>query len=337
MESFTSYLIAARGWTVKKTGNATASYNCHSYAWYRVEGGTGNWWIDACPSFDYEDPNETPTSTTNISKYWDDGSYLETIENQATKVYYGSCWIWDDTLYPNQWSNDCDHSAVRITSGSDAGKYESKWGRAGRYIHAYDHCPYYTGNRRYYKKNYTAPVISGLPKFCTGSSKTFSSSIWKSCYTWSVGPNLSVSGSGSSVSVIATQNGNTWVKINSGELEVAKYDIFIGPSLPPSLGGIWRSVSPAGYSFKIDQGTVDFDVTGLVWEIHNIQKGTDLYATFSTTVSQNGYYSFPSSAYDQTFYLCVKAVNACGTGNSVLMKHPFTVSSGPPEPEVQMK
>lgn len=41
--------IAARGWTndVIKTAPATGAYNCHSYAWYKSEGGNDNYWINA--------------------------------------------------------------------------------------------------------------------------------------------------------------------------------------------------------------------------------------------------------------------------------------------------
>lgn len=332
-EADAASLIAARGWSVKKTGNATASYNCHSYAWYRSEGGTGNWWINACPSFDYEDQGAVPTPPTNISKYWDDGSYLETTESQATKVYYGSCWSWNTNLTPNQWANDCDHSAVRITSGSDAGKYESKWGRCGRYVHAYNHCIYYTGNRRYYKKNTTNPVISGSTTLCNGSTASYSSNIWKTCYTWASSSNLSVTGSGSSVSVKANQNGSGWISIMNSGVTLVAYPIFVGPPTAPFTIGFWRSGLPAKYSFKVEPAEIVGTPTSYVWEIHFQSKINDLYDSF-TSSGPVGTYSFPSSMYGSTLYVTVKCVNSCGTGIAFLPRKQFTPTSGAAEPEV---
>lgn len=45
--------------------SATAHYNCHSFAWYRSEGGTGNVWIGWYPG------------NTGEDIYWDDDSYIE--------------------------------------------------------------------------------------------------------------------------------------------------------------------------------------------------------------------------------------------------------------------
>jgi len=131
LDAYMASFIISQSWSVTKIENATQEYNCHAYAWDMIEGGTQKYWINAFTHNDmflfYEDTfNTTLPSPNNIAKYWADGSYLETIESQATKVYYGSCWQWSTTL--NRWKNECDHSAVRITSGANAGKYQSKWG-----------------------------------------------------------------------------------------------------------------------------------------------------------------------------------------------------------------
>ena len=153
IESKTTKLIYDNKWIVTKKDNATGTYNCHSYAWYMSEGGTNTYWINASTRDDYNISYLiTLPGISNISKYWTDGSYIEVPESVATKVFYGSCgnwgyigqWIWDDL---------CDHSAVRITSGPNAGLYESKWGSAGRYIHQADESPYTITNRRYFLKN----------------------------------------------------------------------------------------------------------------------------------------------------------------------------------------
>jgi hypothetical protein len=96
--------LSNRGWTnaVTKTGSATGEYNCHSYAWYMSEGGSNNYWINAFLISDYLSFNDhssssTPPAPDNINKYWNDGSYVEVAESQATKVWFGSCWQWNST------------------------------------------------------------------------------------------------------------------------------------------------------------------------------------------------------------------------------------------------
>jgi len=144
IEAYAASWIAARGWTndVIKTEAATESYNCHSYAWYMSAGGVNTYWINAylnsqLANFNpYVNSTTLPTTPNNLKKYWDDGSYFETIESHATKVWYGasnaSDWTWSASV---GWENFRDHSAVRITSGTHTGKYESKWGAWPRYIH----------------------------------------------------------------------------------------------------------------------------------------------------------------------------------------------------------
>ena len=70
-------------------------YNCHAYAWHMTEGGDTVW-----IGYNY------PTSE-NI--YWQDGSYIEVAESNATKVSY---------------HETGNHSAIRINSTW----YQSKWG-----------------------------------------------------------------------------------------------------------------------------------------------------------------------------------------------------------------
>lgn len=102
--------------------NATATYNCHSYAWNIAEGGTTICWLN-------QDPD--------LHRYWDDGSYEETTEAEAEKVFY----------------YNGDHSAVKsITHG---GKYESKWGKGPLVRHSPEYGPdiYNMQYRRYYRKS----------------------------------------------------------------------------------------------------------------------------------------------------------------------------------------
>lgn len=97
---------------------ASNRYNCHSYAWYRSEGGTGYYWLNQSPDLHW---------------YWDDGSYIETTQQYAEKVFY----------------YDGDHSA--IISPTNSSKYESKWGSLPLVRHDPNYVPYsQPSHRKYY-------------------------------------------------------------------------------------------------------------------------------------------------------------------------------------------
>lgn len=99
---------------------ASATYNCHAYAWFMSEGGYPTCWINEYPDLHY---------------FMDDGSYKKVAnEYQAHKIYY---------YYG-------DHSAVNYSGG----KYLSKWGSWPLVVHAPDYCPYDTDRLDYYENQY---------------------------------------------------------------------------------------------------------------------------------------------------------------------------------------
>lgn len=101
--------------------NASATYNCHSYAWNISDGGS-RCWINAAKKLTYD----------NLMKYWTDDYYGQTgNENNATKIFY----------YKS------DHSAIK---SSVAGMYESKWGKLPLMRHAPSYGPYNNMDTRYY-------------------------------------------------------------------------------------------------------------------------------------------------------------------------------------------
>lgn len=124
--------------------NASATYNCHSYAWNLSEGGTKVCWLN-------QDPD--------LHLYWDDGSYVATNENEAVKIFY----------YAG------DHSAIK--SSTHTGKYESKWGAMPLMRHSPTYGPtiYNMSTRRYYKGvvNYNFD-ISGSGAICPGETNAYS-------------------------------------------------------------------------------------------------------------------------------------------------------------------
>lgn len=110
--------------------NASATYNCHSYAWNISDGGS-RCWINAAKKLTYD----------NLMKYWTNDYYGQTSnENNATKIFY----------YKS------DHSAIK---SSVAGMYESKWGRLPLMRHAPNYGPYNNMDTRYY---YTRTFHNGI-------------------------------------------------------------------------------------------------------------------------------------------------------------------------------
>jgi hypothetical protein len=120
-------------------GNASHTYNCHSYAWNMVNGGP-TYWINA----------SVTGNNDNLSKYWTNDYYTQASYGitAGTKVFY----------------YNSDHSAV-ISSVS--GMYESKWGQAPLMRHAPNYGPYSNMNDRLY---YNERTHTGL---LIGSDFTF--------------------------------------------------------------------------------------------------------------------------------------------------------------------
>lgn len=182
-------------------GNPTYSYNCHNYAWNMTEGGIA-WWMN----------------NTDLHKYWDDFSYVESTFGDFEKLFY----------YRG------DHSAV--VSKQYYGKYESKWGRSCLMRHdiAYGPSSYQMSFRKYYKKNLK---IDG-PEMIGGSEvNTYSVPYIPhgTALTWSYPNDLSlVSQSSTSIQLRATnpnQVGDVTVLayfVNSGNVNVYTERLYVG-------------------------------------------------------------------------------------------------------------
>lgn len=185
---------------------ATTHYNCHSYAWYRSEGGTKNVWIGLY-------------TQTAEDVYWTDDSYFEVCSlNDATKISYVG-----------------NHSAIKI-SGTLC---RSKWGPWGLIEHAVDYGPsiyQMTSNRTYYLKT---PSIQGTNILC--SNYTYSVSIPASCsVTWTSSSNISINSSTGYASRIGSTNGEGWIEADissgCGSVTVRK-EIWVGKPNYLALGG----------------------------------------------------------------------------------------------------
>ena len=137
----------------------TTSYNCHGYAWHMTTGGEPVW---------IEGPNQ--------SIYYDDGSYVSTTADDATRVCYVGR----------------DHSAMLAPTTTDVDMFYSKWGSWPLVQHHKDYCPYCPySSLAYYKLNEEVyipppppPTLSGPATICTSGIFTISNFILGTTVDW---------------------------------------------------------------------------------------------------------------------------------------------------------
>lgn len=291
-------------------GDASTAYNCHAYAWHLTEGNTNNVWINN--SNGYKDLDGCYISNGNLDKYWSStyGCFYETTEANAEKIHY----------YCG------DHSAVK--SKTHSGKYESKWGDYPLVRHNPTQVinDYKGSYRRYYVK----PVIAGVKDLCKSWTYTFTVTNAPAGFTWDKSSNLTLTGTGNSVTVSATGGSSGWISIKLGTTELIRRYV---------------SVSTGSPVFDYIEGPDEVTVSSLSysWQAH-----FDNYSTISYSWSVGGtpsswyichYYS--SSSIDICFLqpayylLQVTGENACGTGYGSMnidVSNPYPYSSAYPNP-----
>lgn len=300
---------------VIKTSNATQTYNCHSFAWNMSEGGN-TMWINLYNyqnevSYSPTNPSITPPGPSNISNYWTDGSYIEVSESQATKVWFGSCWIWNGTL--GRWQNNCDHSAIRLSTDL----YESKWGAWPRYRHPVDKCPYNINNRRYFKFSLT---ISGSSQICDEATYTI-----ENFDELPPGATVQWSANNDNLILVSAQSNTATFKKNGNGESIIQNDIIIGTTNLTLQHFVWSGVPPIPIDIV---GPGNFDRLAPNTQYHftvvtnnsspddyiewNVKRGNIVYGQGSKSVSVvtdniTGIGSFSISA---------KVRNSCGWGLS---------------------
>ena len=312
--------FARRGWThlVTQLAPGTGAYNCHAYAWHMTEPGSiGQIDISAYLKSEFSanlmhDYYASLPAPNNIKKYWEDGSYTRAYQNDGTKVYYGSQWVWDSQ--EDKWYNWGDHSALLISPGVNGQPpiYESKWGTWGVYRHPGNIWLFttYPSNHQYYKKAALAtPVITGFNSICYGSPRSFSATNWSQGYYWDKSSNLSLSSTtNSSITVSAansSSSGAGWVSIkNSSGTELTKYNLWVGgPTI--SVTGPTSATLGSGKSYQASSNNYSGPaITGYEWEI-SPTSGTVYNYGYTATV----YFNAATS-----YMVRCRARNACGYG-----------------------
>ena len=144
-----------------KEGNdsisSTRKFNCHGYAWLKVETGIDRW-IGTGWANDITDPERV---------FITDGSYIKIPqETYPGKVFW----------------NSGDHTAVTT---NQQGIFISKWNEYPLMKHAWNYSPYGTNDLKYYIK---APSISGPSTICSQATCTVDNLPPGAAVQWSVTP-----------------------------------------------------------------------------------------------------------------------------------------------------
>jgi len=152
------------------------------------------------------------------------------------------------------------------------------------------------------------PTITGPSEFCYGQTGTYSVSNAPAGFTWGKSSNLTITGSGNSVSVSATSAGTGWLSINSGTTELVRYNVTV-----PSAAPVFNYISGPEY---VTPGSSTYSYyTSFSGGIPSVYEWTIAGApsNYYTYYAYNGSLDicfFQEASYD--FY--VAASNACGCG-----------------------
>lgn len=192
--------------------DASATYNCHGYAWYMTSPNCGgNVWVGY-------------SSATAEDVFWTDGSYTETnFQASGMKVSYASD----------------NHSAITTTTNNI---FKSKWGQLPVMQHDKNYTPYNSSVLKYYLRN----QVTGPSIICTtgqfsitnqqsGTSITWSSSNSSGLSIDSNGLAARVNGFNGLVTITAT------VKSGCGSVTLAGVNVTVGTLAPGSFN---QTISP---------------------------------------------------------------------------------------------
>ncbi len=274
--------------------SSSMRFNCHGYAWYMVESGSG---LNTPRWIGYY-------STTAEDIYMSDGSYVQ-VKNE---------------MYPGKvsWGSG-DHSAITT---SQSGVFKSKWNKYPLFEHDWDDTPYGTNNLKYY----VSTNINGSSSvLCNNSTRTFTTTnIPGASYSWSVGNGLTLNSNGNySTSVTANSyySGSSWIidtitsplSGNNNDVKISKKKTFwVGKPQVYTLGNnlVDLNGTPKTY-FCYDQANEceavniggDAHITAWEWRVTG--------GTVYPYGAQNRYATIYPNSYS-TFMVEIRAHNACG-------------------------
>ena len=160
--------------------SSTRKFNCHGYAWLRVEQGVDRW-------LGYYEDNTDPDI------YMTDGSYTQvSLETFPGKVF---------------WPKKDDHSAITT---EQQGWFISKWGQGPLFRHRWDDQPYGTSNLKYYVRSCFVTVVNFANQTVTTDTTITGCNINVQDVTVTNGAELTLDAAGTT-----TINGNFKVELGS--------------------------------------------------------------------------------------------------------------------------
>ena len=345
-------------------GTATKTYNCHNFAWnnsapdqYWMEDPQAYWvdgsYLSDSANFDKIFYPEYNISGTHSAKTHSNGKYISKwgpgplmihdpnygpYDNMDVRVYYkrnsvNNCITGLSTticenpvtysLMFNQatsWSVSSGFTVIGYTGSSATVAATVFSGQQGT-LTAHMSC----GNNLTLSIEACTTYITGPSNICMSLPQNFSTNA-QTGFTWDKSSNLSISGTGNTVSVSATSTGAAWIRVMANGKILAHQDLWAGLAVVTEITGSEYVGSSASYQayvlsdYIVKPNCQWINISGTAMDIQ-----LDMYAgVYSTAVNvtfyEEGYHT-----------LGVIPSNACGTNYSGLVTK-TVYSTGPKSP-----
>ena len=270
--------------------SSTRKFNCHGYAWLRVEQNIDRW-IGTGWSDDVVDPEKI---------YISDSSYTEVSqETYPGKVFWASG----------------DHTAITT---EQQGIFISKWNEWPLMKHAWNYSPFGSNNLKYYQKASPSPSISGPSSVCDQATYTVENLPQGATVQWSVSNNnvTLTSGQGTHTATFTKfRNGmeiiNADILFNNIRIALLTKETYFGaPSISNIIGE--QRVPTGQYASYRAVISNNAPIPSSYQWILNPLNGNSLYG--------NGTESIDIAFYNPGSYqLVCRATNECGVGDYYTM------------------
>ena len=270
--------------------SSTRKFNCHGYAWLRVEQNIDRWIGTGWPN-DIVDPEKI---------YITDGSYTEVSqETYPGKVFWASG----------------DHTAITT---EQQGIFISKWNEWPLMKHAWNYSPFGSNNLKYYQKASPSPSISGPSSVCDQATYTVENLPQGATVQWSVSNNnvTLTSGQGTHTATFTKfRNGmeiiHAEILFNNIRIALLTKETYFGaPSISNIIGE--QRVPTGQYASYRAVISNNAPIPSSYQWILNPLNGNSLYG--------NGTESIDIAFYNPGSYqLVCRATNECGVGDYYTM------------------
>ena len=270
--------------------SSTRKFNCHGYAWLRVEQNIDRW-IGTGWSDDVVDPEKI---------YISDSSYTEVSqETYPGKVFWASG----------------DHTAITT---EQQGIFISKWNEWPLMKHAWNYSPFGSNNLKYYQKASPSPSISGPSSVCDQATYTVENLPQGATVQWSVSNNnvTLTSGQGTHTATFTKfRNGmeiiHADILFNNIRIALLTKETYFGaPSISNIIGE--QRVPTGQYASYRAVISNNAPIPSSYQWILNPLNGNSLYG--------NGTESIDIAFYNPGSYqLVCRATNECGVGDYYIM------------------